>query len=189
MIYSSVRTISANGHNISDRMEKKIGGIKKPLDRFLWNDAPGCTMIFNKELKMRLKNEDEQQIIMHDWWLIIIADTFGKVKFIHQQLTCYRLHSGNSVGTSGNIINRMSRGKLIQRINTRISRQMTQAEFFLRLFSEESIPQNIDRFLNELLDLRTMSVFDRIKFLLVYKPQRGNLLATASFVLWVLLAK
>lgn len=61
------------------------------------NPAPGCSMIFNKELvKCSLPLGD--QAIMHDWWLILNACLNGKIAFIEEPLIKYRIHANNTMG-------------------------------------------------------------------------------------------
>ena len=61
------------------------------------NFAPGCSSIFSRELlDISLPVPDEA--IMHDWWLILNAATYGKVSFINAPLMKYRQHDNNTVG-------------------------------------------------------------------------------------------
>lgn len=63
----------------------------------VFNCSPGCTMIFNNELKKCLTDYDEN-IVMHDWYIMIKALQNGKVDFINESLMSYRQHSNNTVG-------------------------------------------------------------------------------------------
>jgi hypothetical protein len=38
------------------------------------------------------------QVIMHDWWLALIASTFGKITIVNQPTVLYRQHSNNNTG-------------------------------------------------------------------------------------------
>lgn len=63
----------------------------------VYNSAPGCTMIFNNHLKGIVKDRNDE-ILMHDWYLMIIALKYGKVEISKKSLIMYRQHSSNVVG-------------------------------------------------------------------------------------------
>lgn len=58
------------------------------------NNFIGCSISFNKELKKYIL-PFPKNIPMHDWWIGIVAITFGNTNFIESKLTYYRRHSGN----------------------------------------------------------------------------------------------
>ncbi|KQK27517.1 MULTISPECIES: glycosyltransferase family 2 protein [Chryseobacterium] len=76
----------------------------------VFNCSPGCTMIFNDELKKKLTNYDEN-ILMHDWYIMIQALQNGKVDFINDSLILYRQHSHNTIGAD-----KISAGKILQKL-------------------------------------------------------------------------
>ena len=65
----------------------------------VFNCAPGCTMIFNRELKNHLTDYDEN-IIMHDWYIMIKALQNGTVQYYDKALMLYRQHQNNVMGAS-----------------------------------------------------------------------------------------
>lgn len=68
------------------------------------NVAAGCSIIANRALyhdTLRLP-EDKEAVGMHDWWLMLIAASFGHIDYVDQPTLLYRQHNDNSVGaTSG----------------------------------------------------------------------------------------
>lgn len=63
------------------------------------NNITGCTMMFNRrllELTAGIKGTDN--IMMHDWWMGLIASAFGKVAFLDSPTILYRQHGSNEVG-------------------------------------------------------------------------------------------
>jgi glycosyltransferase involved in cell wall biosynthesis len=69
------------------------------------NVAPGCTMMFNRNLIEKAFPFPEN-CLMHDWWLMLVCKTFGEIKFIDsQKFIKYRQHGNNQVGAkSQNIL-------------------------------------------------------------------------------------
>lgn len=66
------------------------------LARNLWrNSYLGCCIAFNRRLLIHAL-PFPSQLPMHDWWLGLIAETFGRVSFIDQPLMKYRRHGNNA---------------------------------------------------------------------------------------------
>ena len=66
------------------------------------NAAAGCTMIFNRaaaiEARKHRQVKQQEAVLMHDWWIILVAASMGQVAYIDEPLSLYRQHSDNSVG-------------------------------------------------------------------------------------------
>lgn len=64
--------------------------------------VPGCTFVFNKELKLRLEKY-KGKMIAHDWTAYIIANATGKVLYDPTPHMYYRIHGSNTVGIENKI--------------------------------------------------------------------------------------
>lgn len=62
------------------------------------NTVTGCTTMINKPLLNLAKGTNCENIIMHDWWLFLIASAFGKIDAISASTILYRQHGGNQLG-------------------------------------------------------------------------------------------
>lgn len=62
----------------------------------LQNNITGCTVMINDCLRREIKKD--KNIIMHDWWIAMIASICGEIKYINDSLILYRQHSSNSIG-------------------------------------------------------------------------------------------
>lgn len=60
------------------------------------NTVTGCTMMINHRLAE--KWQDSSNIIMHDWWLALLAAALGKLIYIDQPTILYRQHADNVLG-------------------------------------------------------------------------------------------
>ncbi|CAN7722797.1 glycosyltransferase family 2 protein [Paenibacillus sp. LjRoot153] len=68
------------------------------LNRLLvQNIITGCTMIINLPLA-KLGVPFPRGVIMHDWWLGLVAAVFGEISYIAEPTMLYRQHDINSVG-------------------------------------------------------------------------------------------
>jgi rhamnosyltransferase len=65
------------------------------------NIYPGCTLAFNR-LMLELAVPVPEQVIIHDWWVVLLASIFGRLVEIEQPLMTYRIHSKNVIGVAGN---------------------------------------------------------------------------------------
>ena len=59
--------------------------------------APGCTFAINRPL-LELAVPVPHDVIMHDWWLTLVAAGVGRIEVLDQPLVNYRQHAGNVVG-------------------------------------------------------------------------------------------
>lgn len=77
---------------------------EKGIDRFIVSGkAAGCSMMINKSLQklcLSIPEDAQGRIIMHDWFLMIVAQMFGSAKYIEETTVLYRQHSTNVVGAS-----------------------------------------------------------------------------------------
>lgn len=71
--------------------------ISQPDYISVFNCAPGCTMIFNNALKKCLIDYDDN-ILMHDWYIMIKALQYGIVRYEKRALMMYRQHHNNVIG-------------------------------------------------------------------------------------------
>lgn len=64
------------------------------VNNLLRNSYLGCCIAFRRSL-LRYVLPFPTNLPMHDWWLGLIAETYGSVAFIKQPLMMYRRHGGN----------------------------------------------------------------------------------------------
>ena len=63
------------------------------------NIVTGCTSAINRSLaNLAGQCSDTTQVIMHDWWLALVAARFGKLVYLDLPTLDYRQHGDNSVG-------------------------------------------------------------------------------------------
>ncbi|CAM4459241.1 glycosyltransferase family 2 protein [Deinococcus marmoris] len=61
------------------------------------NIVTGCSMLVNRSL-LNKSLPIPTEAIMHDWWLALVACSFGKIIWIPEATVLYRQHSENAVG-------------------------------------------------------------------------------------------
>ncbi len=90
--------LSPMGHSFMEYSALK--GDRVALHQLLiQNVVTGCTMMINDALRVQsLPPVDTSNILMHDWWIALVAAAFGEIAFLDAQTVLYRQHGNNSVG-------------------------------------------------------------------------------------------
>lgn len=78
----------------------KLRGDRLALNQLLvQNVVTGCTMMLNKALaELSCRHLPQEKILMHDWWLALIAAAMGTTGYLNEATIDYRQHGNNVVG-------------------------------------------------------------------------------------------
>lgn len=78
----------------------KLKGDRLALNQLLvQNVVTGCTMMLNRALaELACNRMPEGKILMHDWWLALIAAAMGTTGYLNEATIDYRQHGNNVVG-------------------------------------------------------------------------------------------
>lgn len=100
LIHTDLIVVNENLETISPSFWKyqKLDPSKDKLsDLLVQNNVTGCTMMINRSLRNCLTSIPNEAI-MHDWWISLVAATFGQTRFINQGNIMYRQHYQNHFG-------------------------------------------------------------------------------------------
>ena len=103
------------------------------------NVVTGCTTMLNRELaELANAHKPEGKILMHDWWLALIAASMGAIGFLDEATIDYRQHGNNTVGAKDT----KSLSYILKKIrNDGVRKAMEQtyhqAEVFLQCFGDQ----------------------------------------------------
>lgn len=100
LIHTDLKVVDYNLKEISNSFKHYIYANydKTKLNNLIiQNIVTGCTAMYNKSLANLIKYP-EGFIVMHDWWLALIASAFGVIDHCDEQTILYRQHGDNSVG-------------------------------------------------------------------------------------------
>src|SRR5690606_39057310 len=68
------------------------------LNRLLiQNCVTGCTVMVNRPLR-ELASPIPPGVVMHDWWMALVASSFGRIARIARPTLLYRQHGRNDTG-------------------------------------------------------------------------------------------
>lgn len=107
IIFSDASLIDSKGRKLSDSFFSYQGlstSYFHNSEILLRNCVQGATLCMNKQMveliNESLKGEDMSKVIMHDWWIAILAYYCGNWTFINEPLLNYRQHDDNIIGAS-----------------------------------------------------------------------------------------
>ena len=103
----------------------------------LQNVVTGGAMMVNRALaRLALECVDPSRVIMHDWWMAVVAAWFGEIVYIDEPLGAYRQHGHNSVGAkdvgSAGYVRRMLSS--LTHVRRALQRKKAQATVFRRTY-------------------------------------------------------
>ncbi|WP_298636818.1 glycosyltransferase family 2 protein [uncultured Umboniibacter sp.] len=145
------------------------------------NVVSGCTMVVNRQL-IDLALPVPSSACMHDWWLALVARSFGQLKFVDQPLVLYRQHDNNAVGAPNvSMISRlMSKGYLRKVIDN----------FWASVDQAQSLSQQYGESTKHIELLRSNASFTkRLRFILNGGILRSSWYARLFFSVVVLLGR
>jgi glycosyltransferase involved in cell wall biosynthesis len=141
---------------------------------FLTNCATGCTCVINRDmLDLLAVTPIVDKILMHDWWLYLVATTFGSVVYDDEPYILYRQHAMNQVGMRTGLASLLYRTRLFLRRRPTPSR-LTQAREFQRIYVHRLSARN-ERYLRQLVACEGRA-FARLRFVFTQRPQRRVIL-------------
>ena len=146
------------------------------------NVVTGCTMMVNRKMRDELaKVTDCTNLLMHDWWAILVATRFGKASFIKQPTILYRQHGNNGVGASNANslmyqLKRMLQGEEIKKslVNTR-----NQAKLFAEIYKEKE-----DSLVSQYARLGEQSKLSRLSFYQKNDVKKSTSAKNIGLMIW-----
>lgn len=126
------------------------------------NNATGCTMMWNRALNDIISLEDDG-IVMHDWWMVLVACCFGTIDFVDEPTILYRQHENNVVGatkvnTIGFIIKRLLGNN---HVKDTLKRSVNQAKVFSEMYHDRLNEEDL-RIIDRYGDLYEHNKFSRV---------------------------
>jgi hypothetical protein len=180
LIYTDLKLASKDGA-IQSESHWKRAGVRPEGAHFRnllsQNLVTGCTTIANRALIDLALPIPVDEVIMHDYWLALIASAFGILHPIREQTVIYRQHGGNVVGARGglSLAQRLRRLRSDPVLEDWLSAAGIQATAFLGQYSS-SLAEGDRRALSAMTRFSEKTWLGRNLDLLRYRIRRtGNL--------------
>src|SRR5690606_18304674 len=117
------------------------------LNRLLaHNTVTGCTVMVNAALR-KLAGPIPEHAVMHDWWLALVAASFGRIVSVDDATILYRQHGRNDTGARyypRGIVETLGRAiqvvKRRDKVHDALHRSTAQAAAFMDTFGSRLTP-------------------------------------------------
>lgn len=107
----------------------------------------GCTVMVNRPL-LDLAIPVPEQVVMHDWWLGLIASAFGHIGIVDAPTLLYRQHGSNDTGAKkygiASCLKRFLNAKAREKASNNIQRRYKQAQVLFERHKDLLSPQQKD---------------------------------------------
>lgn len=157
------------------------------------NTVTGCTMMINATLA-KMAVPVPLNASMHDAWLALIANTFGKIGILYEPTMQYRQHGSNVIGATGKE-NFFTKAKIAiqltfspQKRDSNTSGRVVEAQLFLDRFGEKLSPTQKE-IITTFAHIYSFSRLQRIIFLFRYGFYKQRVVKTLGLLLIWLLQK
>jgi len=109
------------------------------------NNASGCTIMYNRALADLLYVKPAYTM-MHDWWIKLIAASFGQIGHINEQTILYRQHGANALGAKDVRTLKYKISRLLdwRKLREDLRATCTQAKSLLDCYEDKLTPEQID---------------------------------------------
>lgn len=189
LVHTDLKVVDEGLQPIADsfwnyqHLSPKLGSY---LNRLLAkNVVTGCTVMINRALA-DLSTPIPDDATMHDWWLALVAATFGKVVYLDEQTILYRQHGKNSVGAKQWGVGRIMRqAQDAASARQSILRTVQQAQALFERFGGQMTPQQRDM-VAAYSSLTAMSVPERLVSVYKYRFLMHGFARNVGFLLHLL---
>lgn len=145
LVHTDLRVVDENLRELDSSFlhYSNLEGSCMKLNRLLiQNVVTGCTVMINRVLAdIACEALPEHDIMMHDWFLAVLASACGKNEFLPETTVDYRQHGHNTLGASNSRSLSYVKSRLSQRIiRASVFSGTRQAEAILRCYARH-IPE------------------------------------------------
>ena len=133
------------------------------------NNAAGCTIIYNRALGDLIRVVPDF-LVMHDWWLVLIAAAFGKTGVVREPVVLYRQHGDNIKGAKKVLSPRyiLYVLKNLKTMAEMINESYKQAGSFAKLYKDD-LDEKESEILNAYASIPGLSRIKKLRTVFKYK--------------------
>ena len=183
LIHTDLKVVDSN-LNVLSNSYWSYQGIDPQYDTLnrllVQNIITGCTVMINRKLgdiALPIPNE----VIMHDWWLGLVASVFGQIHSIDIPTILYRQHDNNDTGASSfNIGTILNKAKNLSEVD--LKKYINQAMPLLERYDDKlSTEQKI--LLKDFIAIEKQSWLQSKQTLLKHKILKQNIIRNLGLLL------
>jgi len=141
LVHTDLEVVDNNLKTISPSFREAMNADYSKTElrnQVIQNTLTGCTAMYNRALADLIKIEP-RYMVMHDWWLILLASAFGKVGVVDAQTVLHRQHNKNEVGAKDvrTLRYKVDRVLKYKKVKEAINITYMQADSLLRTYFED----------------------------------------------------
>ena len=151
------------------------------------NNAAGCTTMYNRALS-DLIQAVPGNFVMHDWWLYLVAASFGKISAIQYPTILHRQHKENESGAKRVLSPKYIYYVLthLKKMSSMINDSYKQSEAFLKMYEDKLTKENVE-LIGAYASMRKISRLKRLKTIKKYKTyMHGFARRTAQIMILII---
>lgn len=166
---------------------QNIDPAKDSINRLIFhNTVTGCTTMINRTLAEKVR-VIPAEVIMHDWWIAMVASVFGHISHIDEPLMYYRQHGNNDTGAKKYglryfLIALFSKIKSRQ-YSSKLEKYILQASKFLEIYRDELSHEHIEM-LEAVSKLNETNWFQRRTTLIKYRIFKNGLIRNIGLMVF-----
>jgi len=195
LIHTDLRVVNNNLDEVAESfwkyqlLDPEITSLNRLL---IQNNITGCTMMINKALRDRSLPIPDG-VMMHDWWVALVAASFGVIEHIPRATVLYRQHGSNVEGAKEWNLPRLAvsvlKGQLAFGDRIRIGRSVLlrterQARLFLERY-EHLLENDVKKMVEVFAELDNMTSVLKRYYFLKYRFFLKGLLRNAFLFFWI----
>jgi glycosyltransferase involved in cell wall biosynthesis len=145
LVHTDLRVVDENLHTVSESFQLMMNANfsrRELKHELIQNTLTGCTVMYNRSMS-NLISVEPPYMVMHDWWLMLVASAFGIVDYIDRPTILYRQHEKNSIGAKDVRALFYKANKLLnyKDIKKAIKETYWQAHSLLTVYSQQLQPE------------------------------------------------
>jgi glycosyltransferase involved in cell wall biosynthesis len=185
LVHTDLEIVDGKLNTIADSMFEYQNLNKEFIDinhLLVQNNVTGCTTMINKALK-ELAVPIPKNAVMHDWWLALVASSFGMIGFVDEPTIKYRQHGNNDVGAKnysmGYFLDRL---KEINKTYRNIERNFSQAEEFQKKYETIATP-DLKEILHAYISIKESGLIEKVKTINKFQFKKQGLIRQFGYLL------
>lgn len=164
----------------------KLNPCKTDLPHLLMeNKLIGCTVMINSPLRKIIQSYSlPRQARFHDWWIALIAVSFGRIGFIAEPTMYYRQHGKNVVGNQSFLSYFKNRILSLKKQKEALLAIEKQADEFRSIY-KDILSEDNSEIINRFADLHKMNFYMRRYYILRYGYKKTGFIRNMGVMLIV----
>jgi ABC-type phosphate transport system auxiliary subunit len=123
---------------------------------------------------------------MHDWWISMVASSFGKITYLEESTISYRQHSSNDTGSKKFgltlILKKAVNFLFYDELYKHLDRNINQANSFLNQY-ESLLDTDMKNILKDFVSIKEKSFLEKRKILLKHDILKQGMIRNMGLLL------